>query len=120
MRVIAFHVIFGTHGFWLPNDPRGSGSSEVREDRLRPFGDATLVNTTRSVASRPHNRELRRAAKAVLKYPEVKFTGHQALSVARGFNDQVAKSGYKVYACSILEQHLHLVIGRHQYPIEQI
>jgi hypothetical protein len=27
--VIGYHVILGARGFWLPNDPRGSGSSYV-------------------------------------------------------------------------------------------
>lgn len=36
-RVRAYHVIFCTHGFWLPNDPRGSGSTAVRVERLRTF-----------------------------------------------------------------------------------
>jgi hypothetical protein len=33
---------------------------------------------------------------------------------------QVEKSGYQVYACCVLPQHTHLVIGRHTYPIEQV
>lgn len=27
--VLAYHVIFGAYGFWLPNDPRGSWSKFV-------------------------------------------------------------------------------------------
>ena len=27
--IIAYHVIFGMYGFWLPNDPRGSWSDFV-------------------------------------------------------------------------------------------
>lgn len=120
MQVLAYHVIFCTHGFWLPNDPRGSGSSEVRHDPLRAFGDATKVTTRRSVAARPHDRKLRLAAKEAMKYPEVNFTGHQALSVIKGFAEQTAKSGFIIHACSILPQHAHMVIARHRYPIEQV
>jgi REP element-mobilizing transposase RayT len=32
----------------------------------------------------------------------------------------VTKSGYQVYACCILPQHVHLVIERHSYSIEQV
>ena len=28
--VIAYHLIYTTYGFWLPNDPRGSWSDFVR------------------------------------------------------------------------------------------
>ncbi|OAI53588.1 hypothetical protein AYO44_04135 [Planctomycetaceae bacterium SCGC AG-212-F19] len=120
MTVLAYHVIFCTHGFWLPNDPRGSGSTEVRYKPLRQFGPATTVTTRGSVARRPHDRKLRLAAKEEMKYPEVVFTGHQALSVANGFGAMTAKAGYLIHACSILEQHVHMVIARHRYSIEQV
>ena len=45
-----YHVIFSTYGFWLPNDPRGSGSDVVRNKQLRKFGKATKVTTQQSVA----------------------------------------------------------------------
>jgi len=120
MKVLAYHVIFCTHGFWLPNDPRGSGSSEVRYEPLVKFGPATKVTTRRSVAARPHDRKVRLAAKGVMKYPEVVFNGHQALSVINGFSEQSAKSDFVVHACSILPQHVHMVIARHRYSIEQV
>jgi REP element-mobilizing transposase RayT len=78
------------------------------------------VTTRRSVAGRPHDYAARRAAKLVLRYPEVVFNGHQALSVINGFAEQVRTSGYRVFACSILPQHVHMVIGRHRYSIEQV
>jgi REP element-mobilizing transposase RayT len=120
MKVLAYHVIFCTHGFWLPNDPRGSGSTEVRYEPLRQFGPATTVTTRRSVAGRPHDRQLRQAAKEAMKYPEVFFTGHQALSVGLGFGEMAQKAGYRIHACAILPQHVHMVIARHHYPIEQV
>jgi REP element-mobilizing transposase RayT len=119
-RVIAYHVLFSTDGFGLPNDPRGSNSTDVRADALKPFGPATKTDHDRSVAGKPHDRRLRFAAKKVLKYPVVEFTGRQALSVANGFAKQVATSGYAIYACCVLPQHAHLVIGRHRYDIEQV
>jgi REP element-mobilizing transposase RayT len=93
----------------------------VRAGNLQRFGRATLVTHTRhSVANRPHDRKTRAAAKVALSRPPVTFNGHQALSVAGGFATQIAKSGYRVFACCILPQHVHLVIGRHDYSIEQV
>jgi len=120
MNVIAYHVIFGAYGSWLPNDPRGSGSTEVRAENLKPFGEATHVDTRHSVANRPHDRELRFAAKRALIRPAVIFNGHQALSIAWGFGQQILKSHYQVFACCILPTHVHLVIDRHAYEIEQV
>ncbi len=55
-----------------------------------------------------------------LVYPEVILNGHQALSIANGFDDQVAKSGYIIHACSILPCHVHMVVKRHHYRVEQV
>jgi REP element-mobilizing transposase RayT len=115
-----FHVILSTYGFWLPNDPRGSWSDFVRCWELLRFGPATKVNTRRSVAAAPHDHAARQAAKAVLVYPEVHFSGRQALSVGNGFRRAVEESGYIIHACSILPQHVHLVFGPHKRSIRRI
>ena len=119
-RVIAYHVIISNHGFWLPNDPRGSCSTEVRYEPLKVFGEATTVEFTRFVARDSHDRRLRLAAKLAMKYPEVVFTGKQAQAVGHGFARRVAKSGYAIHACAIMQKHAHLVIARHRYRVEQV
>ena len=48
--ILAYHSIFSMYGFWLPNDPRGSGSDYVANWDLFRFGPATKVNTRHSVA----------------------------------------------------------------------
>jgi REP element-mobilizing transposase RayT len=119
MGVLAYHVIFTAYGFWLPNDPRGSWSKWVRSWELFfAGGPATKTETRQSVARRPHDRNARLEAKTALKYPPVVFNGHQALSIANGFAELVAKSNYTVYACSILPKHVHMVLGRYRYHVE--
>ena len=119
-EVLAYHVTFCTHGFWLPNDPRGSQSAVVRAPHLQPFGPATPTGGRESAAHRPHDAAKRQRAKKELVYPEVVFTGRQALSVGRGFAARTAKSGYVIHACAILPCHVHMVIARHSYSIEQV
>jgi REP element-mobilizing transposase RayT len=116
----AFHAVFTTYGFWLPNDPRGSWSDFVRSLELLHFGKATTVSTRKSLARQRHPYDRRQAAKQVLKYPCVHFTGRQARSVARGFRVAIEESGYVLHACSILPEHVHLVVARHARRIEQI
>ncbi len=118
--VFGYHVIIGAYGFWLPNDPRGSWSDFVRAWELRRFGPATKVNTRQSVAKQPHDRAVRLAAKQALRYPPVSFTGIQARAVGRGFANFLERSGVILWACSILPEHVHLVIARHRYTVEQI
>ena len=118
--VIAYHVVFSTYGFWLPNDPRGSWSDFVGAWELVRFGKATKVNTTRSVAAATHDLRLRRETKMALKHSPVAFTGEQALAVGRGFAQAAREGGYAVHACAILPEHVHMVIGRSPRSVGRI
>jgi REP element-mobilizing transposase RayT len=118
--ILAYHAIFTTYGFWLPNDPRGSWSDFVRSWELFRFGRATKVSTRRSLAAHPHQASRRRAAKQALQYPPVQFTGRQALSVAHGFRRAMDESSYILYTCSILPEHVHMVVARHSRKVEMI
>jgi REP element-mobilizing transposase RayT len=117
--VLGYHIIVGMHGFWLPNDPRGSWSDFVGWYELRRYGPATKTTERRSLANKEHDRQWRQEAKTVLKYPPVELTGVQAQAVANGFAEYVRNSGLVVWACAILPDHLHLVVGRHRLKAEQ-
>lgn len=116
----AYHAVFTAYGFWLPNDPRGSWSQFVGSWKLFRFGPATKTDTRQSVAARPHDRASRQAAKQALKHPPVRFDGRQALSIARGFATAIAEHDYRIFTCSILPEHVHVVIARSDRPIERI
>src|SRR3954454_24017081 len=96
--ILASHVIISAYGFWLPNDQRGSWSDFIRSWELLRFGPATKVETTRSVAHRPYDRERRKQMELALRYPVVRFTGEQALWIARGFAQQIQTSGFRIHA----------------------
>jgi len=115
-----YHFIFSAYGFWLPNDPRSSWSDTVREFSLLKFGPATKVSTTRSVAARPHDHQLRQAAKQALCYPPVQFTGQQAVAIAQGFANALAQHRYAIYALAVLPDHVHLVLTHHLIAIDRI
>jgi REP element-mobilizing transposase RayT len=118
--VLGHHIILGAYGFWLPNDPRGSWSDFVRCVDLYRFGRATKTDERRSVAAAPHDASLRVAAKRALRYPPVRFSGIQARAVGRGFAEMVRRSQLNVWACAILPDHAHLVVGRHRFSAEQM
>jgi hypothetical protein len=48
--ILGYHVTFGTYGFWLPNDPRGSGSTFVGSRDLYRFGRSTKTQERWSLA----------------------------------------------------------------------
>src|SRR5437762_1899014 len=116
--VIAYHAIFAAYGFWLPNEERGSWSTEVWAPHLREFGPATKTTERKSLAYRPFDRKRRREAQQSLKYPVVNFTGEQARAVARGVGDIIEKLRIPLYAFVIMPNHAHLVSPRHDLPIE--
>jgi REP element-mobilizing transposase RayT len=114
-----YHVIWGAYGFWLPNDPRGSWSDFVHSWELARFGKSTKSSERSEVDTRQWEA-WRSAATSALKYPPVIFIGAQARAVAKGFGTGVGKSRYTIWACSILSEHVHLVIARHTYKVEQV
>jgi len=118
--ILAYHVTISCYGFWLPNDPRGSGSDYVRSTKLLAHGHGTKTISRRSVAYAEHDRTKRLEAKRSLAFPVVKLTCRQALAVGRGFDHARRESAYVIHACSILPSHAHLVIGRHERDIGRI
>jgi REP element-mobilizing transposase RayT len=120
LRLLCAHIIMTVYGFWLPNDPRGSWSDFVGAWELQRFGPATKVNTRRSVAHAPHDKAARRAARRAMKYDPVYFNGIQARAVARGFTKAIEEGSYPIHACSILPDHIHLVVGVHDRSFERI
>ncbi len=119
--VLAYHLILSAYGFWLPNDPRGSWSTFVRNYELYLAGGrATKADTRKSLAAAPHDPAARRLAKDALQYPPVQFTGQQARVIAKGFSHAIQEYAYRVHACAILPDHVHLVVARHTRTIEQI
>ena len=109
-----------TYGFWLPNDPRGSGSTFVGSRALYEHGKATKVNTRRSVAHKKHDVAARFAAKADLVRPPVILTGLQARAVGRGFAYSVQRLSLTIHACAIMPDHAHLVVARAAVDIEAV
>jgi REP element-mobilizing transposase RayT len=118
--VLGYHLIISAYGFWLPNEPRGSWSDVVRKWELLLHGRATKVDTRRSVADRPYDRDWKRHVKSALDYPPVEFNGIQCREIGEGFASEVKKCGYTVWACAILPTHTHLVVARHHYKAERI
>lgn len=118
--ILGFHFIFSAYGFWLPNDPRGSWSTTIRQFDLLKFGPATKTNTTRSVAATPHDYRKRLQAKQALRYPPVQFTGRQARAIATGFAHNAVKQGYAIHALAVMPDHAHLLMRWNSTDVDRI
>jgi REP element-mobilizing transposase RayT len=110
--IIAYHIVWSTYGFWLPNEERGSWSKQVWAPKLIRFGPPIPANTNRSLARNPYDRARRREMIAELKFPPVKFAMPQIECVARAIGEEALKYQLPVYAAAIMPDHVHMVIAR--------
>jgi REP element-mobilizing transposase RayT len=117
--IAGYHLIWTAYGFWLPNDPRGSSSHEIRVEKLRPLGD--LHYGRRFI--QPRAAELRSfydEADDLLEHRRLTFTDDEILLIGATFGQTIQERGYTCYACAILPDHVHLLIRRHRDKAEEM
>ena len=83
-------------------------------------GHATACGTRRSVAAAIHDHSARQRGKESLANATVKFSMAQIAAIGRGFAAACDETAYRILACAIMPDHVHLVILRHAKPIEQV
>jgi len=117
--VIAYHLIWTAYGWWLANDPRGSGSHVIRTDVLKMLGE--LHHGRKRV--QPASNDIRKfyeAARAYLKHELRTLDDAARRMIAEAFGQAVAERRYTCYACAIMPDHVHLVIRKHRDTAEQM
>jgi REP element-mobilizing transposase RayT len=117
--VIAYHLIWTAYGWWLPNDPRGSGSFTVRTDVLDALGE--LHHGRKDV--QPFGSTIRRfqdTAENLLKHPRLSFDDAAVHRIVAAFANAIAGERYTCYACAIMPDHVHLLIRKHKHQAEQM
>jgi REP element-mobilizing transposase RayT len=111
--VIGHHIILHGYGEWLPNDPRGSGSEELRQDKLADLGS---IHRGRKRVQ-PSKQELRRFyqnANPRLDFPPLWFDNAKRQAISEAFANVAMTRRYTVWVCAVLCNHAHLVIRRHR------
>jgi hypothetical protein len=70
--ILASHLVLTGYAHWLSNDPRGSGSDQIRKDELKPLGD---IHQGRKRIQPPKGEVKRfyRAAKPLLEHETIWF-----------------------------------------------
>src|SRR5438552_1199398 len=119
-KVVGFHIICCTYGFWLPNEERSSCSDFVRSDALAKFGPANPVAHSRSVARKAYDFEVRQMQIRSLRYPPVVFNLDQIAAVGRGVASELASfAAADVHAFVSLRDHFHALTGPCRYDIRR-
>lgn len=117
--VIAYHLVWTVYGTWLPNDPRGSGSTRVLSEPLLHLGEAHYGR--KRIQPRPEIvREFYVEAEPRLDFEVIRFDGDQIERVGAAFGEVVSERNYTCYACAILSDHVHLLVRKHRDTAEQM
>lgn len=115
--IIGHHLILHGYGHWLPNDPRGSGSEAVAQEKLRDLGP---VHHGRKKVQPPREalRAFYREATPRLDYVPLWFDVAKRQAIGEAFGEVVRRCTYTVWECGILKNHAHLCIRRHRDSAE--
>ena len=110
--ILAHHLILTGYGHWLPNDPRGSASTEVRRSALQDLGP---MRTFFEGWTTPEQiREFHEDAAPRLAHPVLWLNEEQIQAVAEAITDWIARRGLTCYACAIMPEHTHLLMRVHR------
>jgi REP-associated tyrosine transposase len=115
--VIGYHLIWTAYGWWLPNDPRGSSSHEIRVERIAKLGPLHFERKQKQ----PSSNELRQFfAKAhdALKYEPREFNLDERDLIGKAIDETIRDRKYTCYACAVMPEHVHLLIRRHRDTAE--
>src|SRR5436190_22636079 len=107
--VAGYHLIWTAYGWWLPNDPRGSSSQEIRVEEISALGE--LHHGRKRL--QPPAAEIRRfyaQAGNDLKHPLLTFSSSDIAVIGRSFAKTIREHCYTCYACAIMPDHVQLLI----------
>lgn len=111
--VAGYHLIWTAYGWWLPNDPRGSNSSEIRVEKLEPLGDIHFGRKKVQPPSR-EVKEFYRKAQDLLVHPLLTFEADDLPLLGAAAERVIRENGYTCYECAIMPDHVHMLIRRHR------
>jgi REP element-mobilizing transposase RayT len=117
--VAGYHLIWTAYGWWLPNDPRGSSSHEIRVEQIAELGE--LHHGRKRVQPLPAElRAFYEQAERVLKHELLTFALDDFEVLAASFAKVIRERRYTCYACAIMPDHVHALIRRHRDYSEQM
>ena len=113
MAVIAHHLVLTGYGHWLPNDPRGSMSEEVRRENIATLGERHFGRKLKQ-PSREALRAFHRRAKEELEHSMLWWGDAERQAIVEAFARAIRVEKLTCYACAVLQNHAHLLVRRHR------
>ena len=115
--VVGYHLIWTAYGWWLPNDPRGSSSHEIRIERIAELGERH--HGRKLIQPLPADlRAFYEKARAALQHELLNFTPIDVSILADSFAAVIREAGYTCYACAVMSDHVHMLMRRHRDKAE--
>ena len=115
--IAGYHLIWTAYGWWLPNDPRGSTSHEIRVPAIVDLGEVHYGRKAIQPSGRTI-REFYEAARSRLKDALLTFSDAEIQTLGKSFADVMRRRNYTCYGCAILPDHVHLLIRKHRDQAE--
>jgi REP element-mobilizing transposase RayT len=117
--VIGYHLIWTAYGWWLPNDPRGSGSKRIQKDVIAELGELHFGRKRIQPTGREVREFYEKAAK-VLSHPLLTLDEGARTVVVEAFGEVIEKERYTCYACAVMPDHVHILIRKHKHHAEEM
>ena len=109
------HLIWTLYGHWLANDPRGSGSEALQQEKFAALDPIHQGRKPEHLQpSRAELREFQQAAKPLLTQEKFWLDAAKRQALGEAFFEVMVEEKYTVWSCAILSNHIHLVIRRHR------
>jgi hypothetical protein len=111
--ILASHLVFTGYAHWFPNDLRGSGSTEVRKDELKPLGEI-LPGRQFPQPPREDVKRFFREGEQRIEHERIWFREAHRNAIADAFGEAARTRGYTLWACAICSNHAHVVARTHR------
>ncbi len=117
--VLAYHLILTGYGHWLPNDPRGSMSTNVAAGKLTSLGNMHF-GRKRTQPPRSVLKDFYRRAEHQLEHSILWFDSAKRQVISDAFSKVMESHRYTCFACAILANHTHLISRKHRDHAEDM
>jgi len=115
--IAGYHLIWTAYGWWLPNDPRGSTSREIRCAAIAGLGELHYGRKKAQPAGRVI-REFYDAARLVLKHSLLALSQEDMEAIGAAFAEVMRQQNYTCYGCALMPDHVHVLIRKHRHLAE--
>ena len=110
--IIGHHLIFSGYGFWLANDPRGSGSKVLREPKFEDLGPIH-PGRKHEQPTRAMLRAFYEKATPLLDFTPLWFNEEICGVIAESFSETTKQYRYTVWAMAVMPNHAHICVRQH-------